>query len=63
MRSIPSRDIERQRFAEGYHDLIHDDNRSEAVRSVGDWLDRQLKMPQSSVARTNAMPPGRPQDL
>jgi alpha-beta hydrolase superfamily lysophospholipase len=63
MRSIPSRDKARQRFADGYHDLIHDNNRSEAVRCVGDWLDRQLKMPQSSVARTDALQPGRPQDL
>jgi alpha-beta hydrolase superfamily lysophospholipase len=63
MRSIPSQDKERQRFAEGYHDLIHDSNRSEAVRCVGDWLDRQLRMPPSSVARTNATQPGRPQSL
>lgn len=63
MRSIPSQDKERQRFADGYHDLIHDSNRSEAVRCVGDWLDRQLRMPPSSVARTNATQPGRPQSL
>ncbi len=42
MRSIPAPEKERQRFADGYHDLIHDSNRADAVQRVGDWLDRQL---------------------
>ena len=42
MRSIPSQEKERQRFWDGYHDLIHDSNTRQAVQCVGDWLDRQL---------------------
>jgi acylglycerol lipase len=51
MRSIPAEEKERQRFANGYHDLIHDSNRADAVQCVADWLDRQLRSPETSVAR------------
>jgi acylglycerol lipase len=53
MRSIPAQEKERQRFADGYHDLIHDSNRADAVQRVADWLDRQLRTPDASVAREN----------
>jgi alpha-beta hydrolase superfamily lysophospholipase len=42
MRRIPGEAKERQRFADGYHDLIHDSNELQALQCVGDWLDRQL---------------------
>jgi alpha-beta hydrolase superfamily lysophospholipase len=51
MRSIPAQEKERQRFADGYHDLIHDSNRADAVQRVADWLDRRLGTPAASVAR------------
>jgi acylglycerol lipase len=60
MRSIPSEQKERQRFWDGYHDLIHDSNKAQAVHYVGDWLERQLRAPKTSLARINGMqPPGR----
>jgi alpha-beta hydrolase superfamily lysophospholipase len=51
MRSIPSREKERQRFLDGYHDLIHDSNRHQAVQSVGDWLDRHLRASDTDLAQ------------
>ena len=45
MRRIPAQTKERHRFADGYHDLIHDSNRQQALQCVGDWLDRQLQKP------------------
>jgi alpha-beta hydrolase superfamily lysophospholipase len=42
MKSIPSSEKERDRFANGYHDLIHDKNKPQALRCVGSWMDRQL---------------------
>ena len=53
MRSIPAREKERQSFVDGYHDLIHDSNRADAVERVADWLDRQLRPLEASVARDN----------
>jgi alpha-beta hydrolase superfamily lysophospholipase len=50
MRSIAAQEKERQRFADGYHDLIHDSNRADAVQRVADWLDRQLRPPEAAVA-------------
>ena len=57
MRSIPAPEKERQRFADGYHDLIHDSNRADAVQRVGDWLDRQLGSSEASLARDNGSRP------
>lgn len=42
MKSIPARDKERRRFPDGYHDLFHDSNKPQALRCVGDWLERHL---------------------
>ncbi|HET9522875.1 MAG TPA: alpha/beta fold hydrolase [Terrimicrobiaceae bacterium] len=47
MRWIPAQAKERHRFADGYHDLIHDSNRQQALQCVGDWLDRQLRKPEA----------------
>ena len=47
MRRIPAQAKERHRFADGYHDLIHDSNRQQALQCVGDWLDRQLRKPEA----------------
>jgi acylglycerol lipase len=57
MRSIPAQQKERQRFADGYHDLIHDSNRADAVQRIGDWLDRQLGPAEASVARDSGARP------
>ncbi|HEY5740920.1 MAG TPA: alpha/beta fold hydrolase, partial [Terrimicrobiaceae bacterium] len=43
MRSIPSQQKERERFTDGYHDLIHDDNKQQALKCIGNWLNRQLQ--------------------
>ena len=51
MRRIPAEAKERHRFADGYHDLIHDSNEPRALRCIADWLDRQL---QKSGAATKA---------
>jgi acylglycerol lipase len=53
MRSIPALQKERQRFFDGYHDLIHDSNRPQAVECVADWLERQLRAPKSSVVQSD----------
>ncbi len=45
MRRIPAEGKERQRFADGYHDLIHDSNEPQALQCIGDWLDRRLGRP------------------
>jgi alpha-beta hydrolase superfamily lysophospholipase len=42
MNSIPSADKERDRFPNGYHDLIHDGNKAKALRCVGAWMEREL---------------------
>jgi alpha-beta hydrolase superfamily lysophospholipase len=42
MKTIPSSDKERVRFPNGYHDLIHDQNKPQALHCVGAWLDREL---------------------
>ncbi len=63
MRSIASEQKERQRFLDGYHDLIHDSNKAQAVHWVGDWLERQLRAPKTSLARINDMQPAGRQDL
>jgi alpha-beta hydrolase superfamily lysophospholipase len=47
MRRIPARAKERHRFKDGYHDLIYDSNRPQALRCVSDWLDRQLRAPEA----------------
>jgi len=49
MRCIPAQEKERQRFKDGYHDLIHDSNKQQALQCVGDWLDRRLRKPEFSV--------------
>jgi len=42
MRSFSSSAKERDRFSDGYHDLIHDKNKAQALRCVGVWMDQQL---------------------
>jgi alpha-beta hydrolase superfamily lysophospholipase len=42
MKRIPSPDKERDRFPDGYHDLIHDKNQARALRCVGAWIGREL---------------------
>ena len=42
MKSIPAADKERDRFPDGYHDLIHDKNKRQALACVGDWMEREL---------------------
>jgi alpha-beta hydrolase superfamily lysophospholipase len=44
MKSFPSSAKERERFTDGYHDLIHDKNKARALRCVGVWMDRQLAL-------------------
>jgi acylglycerol lipase len=63
MRSIPAQEKERQRFVDGYHDLIHDSNRADAVERVGNWLDRQLRTPDTAVARETGQPSGESRNL
>jgi acylglycerol lipase len=46
MRRIPAQAKERHRFKDGYHDLMHDSNKLQALRCVSDWLDRQLRVPE-----------------
>ncbi|HEY5952841.1 MAG TPA: alpha/beta fold hydrolase, partial [Terrimicrobiaceae bacterium] len=63
LRSVPSQHKEWQRFDDGYHDLIHDSNTPRAVECVGDWMERQLAMPEASLARGGAHRDGRSQGL
>jgi len=42
MQRIPAETKERQRFTDGYHDLMHDSNELQALQLIGDWLDRRL---------------------
>jgi alpha-beta hydrolase superfamily lysophospholipase len=42
IQSMPSKDKERDRFPDGYHDLIHDQNTPRALACVGAWMDREL---------------------
>jgi alpha-beta hydrolase superfamily lysophospholipase len=42
MKSIPSTDKERDRFPDGYHDLIHDKNSARALACVEVWMEREL---------------------
>ncbi len=42
MKSIPTSDKERDRFPDGYHDLIHDKNATQALHDIGAWIDREL---------------------
>jgi acylglycerol lipase len=63
MRSIPAQEKERQRFADGYHDLIHDSNRADAVQRVANWLDRQLRPPAAAVARDTGRRSGESRNL
>jgi alpha-beta hydrolase superfamily lysophospholipase len=42
MKSIPSSDKERDRFPDGYHDLIHDKNQAQALRDIDGWIEREL---------------------
>jgi acylglycerol lipase len=51
MQSIPSQQKERRRFKNGYHDLIHDSNQKRALECVGDWLERQLRTSEMSLAQ------------
>ena len=57
MRAIPAQEKERQRFADGYHDLIHDSNWADAVQRVAEWLDRQLRPSEASIAKDNGLRP------
>ena len=43
MKSISSPDKERVRFSGGYHDLIHDRNKRQALECVGAWMARELE--------------------
>ncbi len=43
MKSIPSRDKERIRFSDGYHDLIHDKNKPQALECIGAWMERRIE--------------------
>ena len=43
MKSIPSTNKERDRFPDGYHDMIHDKNAPQALADVGAWMERELK--------------------
>lgn len=54
LRSIPADAKERQRFTNGYHDLIHDSNRLKALQCIGDWLDRRLTIGLPTQSGTNA---------
>lgn len=42
MKSIPSSAKERDRFSEGYHDLIHDKNKERAIHLIDSWIEREL---------------------
>jgi alpha-beta hydrolase superfamily lysophospholipase len=42
MKSFPSSAKERDRFSEGYHDLIHDKNQPKAIHCIGVWIEREL---------------------
>jgi acylglycerol lipase len=43
MRRIPAQVKERHRFADGYHDLMHDSNKVQALQCVSEWLERELQ--------------------
>ena len=40
MKRIPSSNKERDRFPDGYHDLIHDKNQALALHDNGSWIER-----------------------
>jgi alpha-beta hydrolase superfamily lysophospholipase len=42
MKRIPSRDKERVRFSDGYHDMLHDKNQPQALECIGAWMEREL---------------------
>jgi len=42
MKSIPSSSKQRNRFPNGYHDLIHDTNSTRALQCVGAWIEKNL---------------------
>jgi alpha-beta hydrolase superfamily lysophospholipase len=42
MKSFPSPAKERDRFPDGYHDLIHDKNKAQALECIGTWIEREL---------------------
>jgi hypothetical protein len=42
MRRLPTGVKERRRFPNGYHDLIHDSNKSQALQDVSAWIDQRL---------------------
>jgi len=44
MKSMPSKDKERTRFSGGYHDLIHDKNKRQALDCIGAWMNRELAL-------------------
>jgi alpha-beta hydrolase superfamily lysophospholipase len=48
MRRIPSQDKERDRFPDGYHDLIHDQNAPRALGDIGAWIEREMASPRSA---------------
>ena len=43
MRRLPTGVKERRRFPNGYHDLIHDSNKSQALQDVSAWIDQRLR--------------------
>lgn len=47
MKSISSGEKERDRFPDGYHDLIHDRNQARALRCVDTWIEREMTGPDS----------------
>ena len=42
MKRFPSSAKERDRFPDGYHDLIHDKNKEQAMECIGAWIEREL---------------------
>jgi acylglycerol lipase len=42
MKTFPSSAKERDRFPDGYHDLIHDKNKARALHCIGAWIEARL---------------------
>ncbi len=50
IKSIPSSSKERDRFPNGYHDLIHDPNSTRALQCVGAWIEKNLRPARAAAA-------------
>jgi len=58
LKSIPASDRERDRFPDGYHDLIHDKNQAGALRRIDGWIERELRdQPETGSPPKNMGPP------